>query len=124
MMIGLAAAILSSECGKTKEISELGAEVQQHQLEGKQSLLQILAILMVAAKLPFKWPLLLNWCYPLCGGYSQLSSLTVSGINYNSEMEDSPVIQTLSLEDSGLLIWILRHSRREKLKPRQSGTHS
>lgn len=34
-------------------------------------------------------------------------NLTTSGMNYNPEMEGTPVIQILRLEDTGLLSWIL-----------------
>jgi hypothetical protein len=67
MMVGAAAAILYSEWGKTKEVSELGVEDGQHQLPGGKAKPSfetlILAILMAAAKLPLKWPLLLNWLH-------------------------------------------------------------
>lgn len=54
-------------------------------------------------------------------------SLTVSGMNYKTEMEDMPVIQILRLEDRLLTqifdMEILRHSGLERFRPRQGSTH-
>jgi hypothetical protein len=47
-----------------------------------------------------------------------LVNLIIYGMNYNPEMEDTPVIQNLRLEDTGFL----RHSGQEKLRLRQGST--
>jgi hypothetical protein len=49
---------------------------------------------------------------------------TISGTNYNPELEGTPVIQTLRLEGTGFFdqdldMEIFRHSGHEKLRPRQ-----
>jgi hypothetical protein len=53
-------------------------------------------------------------------------NLTMSGMNYNPELESTPVIQSLRLEDTvsdpDLGMEILRHSGHEKLRPKQGST--
>lgn len=54
-------------------------------------------------------------------------NLTISGTNYNPELEGSPVIQISRLEDTSsdldIDLEILRHSGHEKFRPREDSTH-
>jgi hypothetical protein len=59
------------------------------------------------------------YIYIFCIFTAYMWCLITSGMNYNPEMEGTPVIHILRLEDPDLDTEILRHSGHEKYRPRK-----